>query len=138
MTPFQVIDKFLDVTAEMEDGESLQYFQQRSSMMVNIVRRMKAEMVQGGLSSAEAGAGWGGSARDSLSLEAEFSVLWAETWRRGRYSQCPLLSSPNTPLYRLDILGTKQCARLLQIGGPEWLVMAKQYCSLHTTFIAPH
>ena len=35
----QVIDRFLDVTADMEDGESLQYFQQRSSMMVNIVKR---------------------------------------------------------------------------------------------------
>ena len=35
----QVIDQFLDVTADMEDGESLQYFQQRSMMMVNIVRR---------------------------------------------------------------------------------------------------
>ena len=40
MTLFcQVIDRFLDVTADMEDGESLQYFQQRSSMMVNIVKR---------------------------------------------------------------------------------------------------
>ena len=36
---WQVIDRFLDVTADMEDGESLQYFQQRSSMMVNIVKR---------------------------------------------------------------------------------------------------
>ena len=35
----QVVDRFLDVTPDMEDGESLQYFQQRSSMMVNIVRR---------------------------------------------------------------------------------------------------
>ena len=37
----QVVDRFLDVTPDMEDGESLQYFQQRSSMMVNIVRRYR-------------------------------------------------------------------------------------------------
>jgi len=107
VTPFQVVDRFLDVTPDMEDGESLQYFQQRSSMMVNIVRRMKQEMVRGGLSTSVE-SGWGGGPRDSMALEAEFASLWGDTWSRGR----------------LDIIGTRQMARLLQIGGPAWMVRA--------------
>jgi len=39
-------------------------------------------------------------------LEEEMNVLWEDTWRRGR----------------LDIAGTKQVARLFEIGGPRWFV----------------
>ena len=64
--------------------------------MVNI--RMKQEMVRGGLSTSVE-SGWGGGPRDSLALEAEFAALWSDTWARGR----------------LDIIGTRQMARLLQV-----------------------
>ena len=74
-------------------------------------------MVRGGLStSVESGWGGGpryglnffdkifvniyiGGPRDSLALEAEFAALWSDTWARGR----------------LDIIGTRQMARLLQV-----------------------
>lgn len=95
VTAGQVVDRFLVDPGEAEEGEGLQYFQQRSTMMVGIVRRMRAEMVRAG-------------EEDSAALQAQFAALWAEAWRRGR----------------LDIAGTRQAARLLQVGGPEWLVRA--------------
>ena len=55
-------------------------------------------MVRGGLSTSVE-SGWGGGPRDSLALEAEFAALWSDTWSRGR----------------LDIIGTRQMARLLQV-----------------------
>ena len=61
--------------------------------------RMKQEMVRGGLSTSVE-SGWGGGPRDSLALEAEFAALWSDTWSRGR----------------LDIIGTRQMARLLQVS----------------------
>ena len=60
--------------------------------------RMKQEMVRGGLSTSVE-SGWGGGPRDSMALEAEFASLWGDTWSRGR----------------LDIIGTRQMARLLQV-----------------------
>ena len=87
----------------MEDGEGLQYFQQRSSMMVNIVRRMKQELVGGGLGE---GQGLGGGPREEQGLEQEFTMLWNDTWGRGR----------------LDILGTRQAARLLQVQIPRFML----------------
>merc|ERR1719341_2238086 len=53
--------------------------------------------------------GWGRQTQslgDNTALEEEMNVLWEDTWRRGR----------------LDIAGTKQVARLFEIGGPQWFV----------------
>ena len=68
-----------------------------SCMCIN-GNRMKQEMVRGGLSTSVE-SGWGGGPRDSMALEAEFASLWGDTWSRGR----------------LDIIGTRQMARLLQV-----------------------
>ena len=73
--------------------------------------RMKQEMVRGGLSTSVE-SGWGGGPRDSLALEAEFAALWSDTWARGR----------------LDIIGTRQMARLLQVFAKNWLQIS---CSTH-------
>ena len=86
-----------------DDGQHckkvLLFFQSVIKIQDNIVGlRMKQEMVRGGLSTSVE-SGWGGGPRDSLALEAEFAALWSDTWARGR----------------LDIIGTRQMARLLQV-----------------------
>ena len=47
VAPLEVVDKFLDIQMDTEDSESLPYFQQRSTMIVNIVRRMRQEEGEG-------------------------------------------------------------------------------------------
>jgi len=113
VAPLEVVDKFLDIQMDQEDSESLPYFQQRSTMMVNIVRRMRQELERTNRSKVgDREGGLGGwrrlsqSVGDNNALEEEMTALWEDAWRRGR----------------LDIAGTKQVARLFEIGGPEWFV----------------
>jgi len=115
VTPLEVVDKFLDIPQmDIDDSENLPYFPQRSSMMVNIVRKMRQELESDSRKKARerdgAGLGWLGrhtsTSGENSALEEEMSGLWEDTWRRGR----------------LDIAGTKQVARLFEIGGPQWFV----------------
>ena len=117
ISPLEVMDKFVDihVDADME-GDGLPYFQQRSTMMVNIVKRMKQELETGEKKTAgnvETTTSWLSTRDESLaedrsdtSLEDEMTRVWDGLWSLGR----------------LDIAGTKQVARLYSLGGPEWFV----------------
>jgi hypothetical protein len=40
----EVVEKFLDMQMHTEDSKSLPYFQQKSTLMVNIVSRMRQEL----------------------------------------------------------------------------------------------
>jgi len=112
VAPLDVVDKFLDIQMDIEDSESLPYFQQRSTMMVNIVRRMRQELEKDNRwksSEKETNLLTGRSYKNvgnNSALEEDMNVLWEDTWRRGR----------------LDIAGTKQIVRLFDIGGPQWFV----------------
>ena len=112
------MDKFVDITIDTEnETDGLPYFQQRSTMMVNIVRKMRQELEAGEVRpqpGQEAG-GWSWYGRNNnktsrdtrdMGLEEELGLVWEDMWARGR----------------LDIAGTKQIARLFRLGGAEWFV----------------
>ena len=108
VTPLQVVDKFLETSGQLEgeEADGLPYFQQRSAMMVNIVRKMKQEFQRDppprDLLSHVPPVEVGGA----VSLDDEMTRVWDEIWRRGR---------PH-------IATTKELARLFQVGGAEWFV----------------
>ncbi len=89
------MDRFIQISAEIgEDTDSLPFYTQRSIMLTNIIRRMRTEIEDTGRTPG------------GVSLAAELDKLWGEVWARGR----------------LDIPGTKEFARIFDIGGPQWLV----------------
>ena len=120
ISPLEVMDKFVDIHVDSEmEGDGLPYFQQRSTMMVNIVRKMKQELETVGEKKAggsvDSSSSWllardtecsSAEDRSDLSLEDEMTRVWEGLWSLGR----------------LDIAGTKSVARLYNLGGPEWFV----------------
>ena len=82
--------------------------------MVNIMKRMRQELEsESRIEARERDGWWAGrlgqaqiEPRGNITLELEMNILLEDTWRRGR----------------LDIAGTKQLARLFEIGGPRWFV----------------
>ena len=119
ISPLEVMDKFVDIHVDSDmEGDGLPYFQQRSTMMVNIVRKMKQELETVGEKKAGGGvdsSSWllardtecsSAEDRSDLSLEDEMTRVWEGLWSLGR----------------LDIAGTKAVARLYNLGGPEWFV----------------
>ena len=114
VSTLEVMDKFVDIQVDADsDGDGLPYFQQRSTMMVNIVRKMKQELkTREKMVFMDESSKWlwtGGDALEDssdVSLEDEMTRVWDSLWSLGR----------------LDIAGTKQVARLYSLGGPEWFV----------------
>ena len=109
------MDKFVDIHVDSDmEGDGLPYFQKRSTMMVNIVRKMKQELETVGEKKAggsvDSSSSWllarDTEDRSDLSLEDEMTRVWEGLWSLGR----------------LDIAGTKAVARLYNLGGPEWFV----------------
>ena len=108
ISPLEILDMFLDMsldTSEVQESEGLPHYAQRSTMMVNIVRKMRQELEEAGARRPGAGLGLSLDTKEA-GLEAELALVWEEMWGRGR----------------LDIAGTKSMARLYTLGGAEWFV----------------
>merc|ERR1711952_533814 len=109
ISPLEILDMFLDMSLDTEasaqESEGLPHYAQRSTMMVNIVRKMRQELEEAGTRRPGAGLGLSLNTKEA-GLEAELALVWEEMWGRGR----------------LDIAGTKAIARLYTLGGAEWFV----------------
>ena len=111
ITPLDIVDKFLVPPCESEEGDGPPYFQQRSIMMINIVKKMRQEMEDGHKRiSVGVKRGWSGDDLNCDSsppvLEADITRVWDRTMQKGR----------------LDIGDTRDIARLYNVGGAEWFV----------------
>ena len=106
VSPLEVVDRFLDTQVEAEEGDGLPYFQQRSTMMVNIVKKMREELEREPRPRDLVTNTPASEVEGAMSLEEEMSGVWDSLWRRGR----------------ADISNTKSLARLYRVGGPEWFV----------------
>jgi len=109
ISPLNIVDKFLECQLESDENDGLPYYQQRSTMMVNIVKKMRQEFESGEQRSSGVGEStWSvsQSAESDSELVNEMNLVWDNVRHRGR----------------LDIAGTKQIARLYNLGGAEWFV----------------
>jgi len=94
-----VIDRFINTSCVEEDNDSRPYFGKRSTMMVNILKKMRLEMEPLAVQAENSG---GGKAHLSLA----FDKLWDKVWEKRM----------------LDIASTNEIARLFNIGGAQWLM----------------
>jgi len=91
-----VIDRFINISGG-EDPDSSLYFAKRSTMMINILKKMKKELEEPLEVSTKTG---------KLELAAGFEKLWERVWEKRM----------------LDIAGTKEVSRLFNAAGPQWFM----------------
>jgi len=87
------LDMFINIPPG-EDTDTRPYFAKRSTMMTNILKKMRREMEESKNSSGKA------------ELSAAFDKLWETVWEKRI----------------INISATKEIARLYNIGGAEWFM----------------
>jgi len=100
-----VIDRFINASCAEEDIDTRPYFSKRSTMMVNILKKMRREM-EPPVPATDGIGGSNGAGSATAHLSVAFDKLWDKVWEKRM----------------LDIAATKEIARLFNIGGAQWLM----------------